>query len=90
MNLLKLPTEICRLIYHQWYFPFVLQELTQRVPEQDEYFVTQISNETETSDLSIVTFSSKHGKTMRMISQTQTVNRLNRKNTLIKAIGRRC
>lgn len=90
MNLLKLPTEICKIIYHQWYFPFVLQELTERIPEQEDYFVTQISNQNQTSDLTIVNFSSKNGKTMRMISQTQTINRLNRKDTLIKAIGRRC
>jgi hypothetical protein len=90
MNLLKLPTEICRLIYHQWYFPFVLQELTERVPQKEDYFVTRISNDSDTTDLTIINFSSKNGKTMRMISHTQTVNRLNRKDTLYKAIGRRC
>jgi len=89
MNLLKLPIDIYRIIYRQWYFPFVLHELTELVPEKDEYFVTQISNESETTNMTIIEFFSRGGKEMRMICPSQNITRINRKDKLISITGRR-
>jgi hypothetical protein len=89
MNLLKLPTDIYRIIYRQWYFPFVLQELTELVPEKDEYIVTQISNESETTIMTIIEFFSREGKEMRMICPSQNITRMNRADKLISIVGRR-
>lgn len=90
MNLSKLPTDIYRIIYRQWYFPFVLQELLRCVPQDNRYLVAQLSNESETVDFTMIRFFSKNGTPMSVISQTRTVNRLNRKDKLIDTIGRRC
>jgi len=89
MNLLNLPTEICRIIYHRWYFPYVLKELIERVPQDDGYFVSRISEENQVSDITVIYFSLKSGKMMHMFCQTQTILRLNRKDTLVQMVGRR-
>lgn len=92
LNLLNftchLPPEIIRIIYLKWYYPNVMEELIKKVPENNFYICCEHTENEITKSITVIVFRLTSGSKTRVSAEFNTINRLNRKNTLETIIGR--
>lgn len=89
LNLTRyLPLEICRIIYLKWYYPSVMEELLQKVPENNIYTCIERTEHELTRSVTVMVFRLTSGSITRVTAEFSTMNRLHRKNTLETIVGR--
>lgn len=83
-----LPLEMGRMIYLKWYYPSVMEELLQKVPENNFYTCFERTEHEVTRSVTVIVFRLTSGSLTRVSAEFGTINRLNRKNTLETIVGR--